>query len=193
MILAQFIAICSSAKTFAIGENLLSLSRPDLTPTGEAQPCQCSHPSTSSSTPTRVKLTSIRCGGQSYPAVAPVPEPRRRSPGGRTTSDPGVNAPGVMAASAPSTTSLHTLLHPSRRSLAYWILATFLLVCRVRRGVWPESWASRAGPVIAGAGGYGRRPGPTRPSASEQAGWKRMSSRPLLGTKAKPNQAGPSR
>ena len=55
--------------------------------------------------------------------------------GAHTNIDPGANATGVIAASAPSTTSPHTLLHRSQRPLAYWILATFLLclTCSSRR------------------------------------------------------------
>ena len=51
-----------------------------------------------------------------------------------------------------------TLLHQSKRSLAYWILATFCCACRVRRGALPESWVSISGPAIAGAGGCAIRP-----------------------------------
>ena len=69
-----------------------------------------------------------------------------------------------------------TLLHQSKRSLPYWMLATFLwcLSCSSRRIA--ESWVSMAGPVIAGAGGGARRPCPTKPSAGGRAPWKRMTS-----------------
>ena len=56
----------------------------------------------------------------------------------------------------------HTLLHQSKRSLPFWILAAFLLclLCSSRR--MPESWVSRAGPAIAGASGCAMQPCATK-------------------------------
>src|SRR5262245_7567221 len=69
-----------------------------------------------------------------------------------------------------------TLLHQSRRSCVYWILATFLLClsCSSRRIA--RERASIAGPATGGAGGCGIRPYPTKPIARWRARWKRMTS-----------------
>ena len=69
----------------------------------------------------------------------------------------------------------------------------FSSVSRVRLGVLPESWASIAGPVIAGAGGCGIRRCPMRRIVSETARLRRMISTTSLGTKVKRSRAGPDR
>ena len=83
-----------------------------------------------------------------------------------------------------------TLLHQSKRSLPYWILATFLLClsCSSRRIA--REWGSMAGRAIAGAGGCAIRPSPMKPIANWQAQWKRMTSITPLATRGKPNKAG---
>ena len=47
--------------------------------------------------------------------------------GALTTIDPGANATGAIAVSAPSTTSLLRCCTKAKRPLVYWILTTFLL------------------------------------------------------------------
>src|SRR2546425_1465181 len=48
-------------------------------------------------------------------------------PGAITTTDQGSNATGAQAVGVPSTTSPRRCFAQSKRSLAHWILATFLL------------------------------------------------------------------
>ena len=94
--------------------------------------------------------------------MSPVPEPGRRSVGDSTTTAPGANATGATAASAPSTTSP---IPCSTRAGGRWRTGFWppsCCACRVRRGALPESWGSIAGRAIAGAGGCGIRPSPTR-------------------------------
>src|SRR5262249_9177271 len=79
--------------------------QPDRTTTGEAQPCRCLHTSTHSSTSTSVRPTCIRCDGKIGHSSVPGARARTSIPGGSTTTAPAANAPGVTAASAPSTTS----------------------------------------------------------------------------------------
>jgi len=80
-----------------------------------------------------------------------------------------------------------TLLHQSKRSLVYWILATFLLCLSCSSRVLRESWGSMAVRAIAGAGGCAIRRSPTKPIVSWWAPWKRMISITPPGRKAKPN------
>jgi len=86
----------------------------------------------------------------------------------------------------------NTLLHQSKRSLAYWILATFLLClsCASRRIA--RELGSIAVRAIAGAGGCGIRPCPTKSIAGWQARWKRMTSITLPARRAEPSRVAPS-
>jgi hypothetical protein len=97
-------------------------------------------------------------------------------PWGTYTIAPDANATGVTAASAPSTTSPRPCSTGAsgRCRTGFW--RRFSSVCHVRRGVLPVSWASMAGPVIAGAGGSGMPPSPTKPIVNWRAQWKRMTS-----------------
>jgi hypothetical protein len=157
---------------------------------GEAHPCRYSHTSTNSSTSTSVRPTSIRCGGKIVPSNVPGARAGMWIRGGSITSDPGVNAPGVTGANAPSMTSpirCSTRVGGHCRT-GFWRRCSS--ASRVRRGVWPASWASMVGPVIAGAGGCGIRRCPMRRIVSETARLRRMISTTSLGTKAKPGRAG---
>ena len=84
-----------------------------------------------------------------------------------------------------------TLLHQSKRSLPYWILATFLLCLAVFVSAHCQgSWASISGPAIAGAGGCAMPPCPMRCTANWRARWKRMTSITPPATRGKRKQGG---
>ena len=133
---------------------------------------------------------SIHCGGKIVPSNVPGARARTSIRGGSTTTDPGANATGATAASAPSTTSpIPCSTRASGRCrTGFW--RPFCSVCRVRRGALPGSWGSIAARAIAGAGGCAMRPCPMRWIASWRARWKRMTSITPPATRAKPHRAG---
>jgi hypothetical protein len=186
---APFIAVCSSVKPCAIDEPLLSVSDPARTTAGAAHPCRCSHTSTTSSTSTRVRPPSIRYDGKIGPSQVPGARAEMLLRGGSIPIAPGGTGPGVTVANAPARPSplpCSTRVGGPCRT-GCW--RRFSWVSRVRRGGWPERWASRAGRVLAGAGGGGIRRCPMSWIATEQARWQRLTSSTSLGTKAKPGRA----
>jgi hypothetical protein len=149
--------------------------------------------STHSSASNRAKRPSRRCGGQLGPSPVPGARVKPSSPGGRTPLVAGVNAPGVMAASAPAMISRipcspgASTRWPTGASRLAWCAG------RVRLGGLPEREGARAARARAGAGGCARPPSPLRPLVSGRAPWQRMRSSPRLVRRAKRTRAGSHR
>src|SRR5215831_8874387 len=72
---------------------------------GDSQPCRCSPICTTSSALKSAKPTSVRCGGKIVRCNVLGARATTLASGAHINIDPGANAIGVIAASAPSTTS----------------------------------------------------------------------------------------
>ena len=94
----------------------------------------CSRIYTTSSTPNSVKRSSICCGGKIVRCNVLDARATTLAAGARTNIDLDANAIGAIGASVLNDLT-NTLLHPSQRPLAYWLLATLLLcfACSSRR------------------------------------------------------------
>ena len=123
---AQFIGVCSSVKTCEIGENLLSVSDPISGPQE-----RLIHAGALVSPPplqrrTVSSLHPYAAVERSSAPMSPVPEPRRRSLG-HVPLPTRCKRYWCNGCKRTFNDLTNTLLHQSKRSLAYWILATFLL------------------------------------------------------------------
>src|SRR5215475_12894235 len=159
---------------------------------GATQPWRWCRISTTSSTPKRVKPTSIRCAGEIGPSSAPAVRVSTSARGARTTPSPDCNVTVAKsgAANAPAMTS------PARS----WTAASgpwrtgcsppFSCACRVPRGALPESWGSMSAPAIAGAGGSGMPLSPMRSAARWTGRSKPMTSTIRPGHKGQVKQGG---
>jgi transposase-like protein len=85
--------------------------------------------------PTSVTLTSIPYDGKIGPSSVPGARARTSIHGGSTTYRPGCKRYWCNGCQRTFNDLTHTLLHQSKQSSAYWILATFLLClsCSSRR------------------------------------------------------------
>ena len=85
-----------------------------------------------------------------------------------------------------------TLLDGSKRSLMYWILATFLLCLSFSSRRMARELGGMTVRAIVGAGGCAIQPSPTKPIARWRARWKRMHSITPPAARGKPNTEGQS-
>ena len=127
------------------------------------------------------------------PLQCPQCQSQESIPWGSTTTAPAANAPGVTAASAPSTTSPRPACTGARGRCRTGYSPPSCCAYRARRDGLLGSEGAIPGRALAGVGGCGIRPCPTKPIASWRAPWKRMTSTTSLGTKAKPSRAGQNR
>ena len=104
---------------------------------GATQPWRWCRISTTSSTPTRVNPTSIRCAGKSGPSSVPAVRATTSVPGATYHAQPGLKRYRCKEQGGKRTFNdlTGTLLDGSKRSVMHWILATFLLClsCASRR------------------------------------------------------------
>jgi hypothetical protein len=136
--------------------------RTGFTIPGDSQPCRCSRTYTNSSMPNSAKPTSIHYGGKIVCSNVLGARATTLAAGARTNTDPGANATGAIAASAPSTTSP---IPCDTRASGRWgtgFSRPSCCACRVHLVASPENWASISAPAIAGAGGCAMRLSPTR-------------------------------
>jgi hypothetical protein len=131
---AQFLAVCSSVKMCALCENLLSVFAPISRPQERlihAGARVCPRTLQRRYLPRLYPYAPV---ARSSPPVSPMPEPRRRSMG-TYHYRPGCKRYWCNGCRRTFNDLTNTLLHQNKRSLAYWILVTFLLClsCSSRR------------------------------------------------------------
>src|SRR5215470_20334217 len=134
MTVAQFIAICRSAKTCAIGENLLSVADPiSRLQERRSHVGACIRPPPLQRRPVS-GLHAYAAMERSAPPVSPVPEPGV-DPLGQYHYRPGCKRSWCHGCQRTFNDLTETRLHRSKRPLSSWILATFLLClsCSSRR------------------------------------------------------------
>jgi hypothetical protein len=130
---------------------------------------------TNSSTPNSAKPPSIHSGGKTVRCNVLGVRATTLDAGAHTNIDPDANAPGAIAASAPST----TLPIPCcTRASGRWrtgYVPPFCCASPVPLGALPGKWASMSVPAIAGAGGCAMPPCPMRWTTNWRGLWKVLS------------------
>ncbi len=164
-----------------------------FTTPGEAPPCRDSRMCTPPSTPNSAQPTSIRSGGKTgrchgLAAGAPI-----WAAGAHPSIALAANAPGVMAASARSTTSPRRCSPSASGHGRTGFSPPFGAVWPARHGPWPGKGASTAGRAIASAGGDARPPWRMRCPGSWRGRGKPMPSSPPPATRGTQAGAGRSR
>jgi hypothetical protein len=148
---------------------------------------------TTSLTPNSAKPTSVRCGGKTVRCNVRAARATTLAAEARTSIALAANAPGVMAASAPSTTSPRPCSTRASGHCRTGFSRRFCSVSPARHGALPGKWGSTSGRAIAGAGGYAMPRCPTRCIANWKGRWKPMISITPPATRGKQKGAGRSR
>ena len=130
---------------------------------------------------------------QDRPLQCPRCQSQDVDPWGSTTTDPGANATGVTAASAPSTISPTPCSSRASGRSRSGCWRPFCCVSPARRDALPGRWGSIAARAIAGAGGSGMPRCPMRCIVNWQARSKPMTSLTRRARRGKRHTAGRKR